>query len=92
MRIAGFEWDDENEEHVSRHGVVPAETEEVLRLGPYLRRGRLRTYLAYGPTAEGRLLLVVFRLTTRPGGVARVITARDLTRREREAWRRRKKR
>jgi len=92
MRIARFEWDEDNEEHVSSHGVDASEAEEVLRLGPYLRRGRRRTYLAYGPTADGRLLLVVLRLAaTRGGSVARVITARDLTRREREACRRRRR-
>jgi uncharacterized DUF497 family protein len=89
MRITRFEWDEGNEDHVARHGVDASEVEEVLRLGPYVRRGPQDRYLAYGPTADGRFLFVVF--VAKAGGSVRVITARDMTRRERAAYRRRKR-
>ena len=89
MRITRFEWDEFNEEHISRHGVDSSEVEEVFVVAPYLRRGRGGRYLVYGPTTDGRYLFVVFALAAR--GVARVITARDMTRRERVEYRRRKR-
>ncbi|MBI2933827.1 MAG: BrnT family toxin [Planctomycetes bacterium] len=89
MRIVRFEWDEANQEHVACHGVHSSEAEEVLRRGPYLRRGRQERYLAYGSTAHGRPLLVVF--VAKGQGCVRVVTARDMTRREREAYRRRKR-
>jgi uncharacterized DUF497 family protein len=63
------------------------EIEEVLRWDPYLRTdGESRT-LAYGATGHGRLLLVVLR---RAGlRDLRVVAARDMTEREREAYRER---
>lgn len=86
MRIARFVWDDSNEAHLGRHGVEPSEAEEAVRHKPLLRRGRYGRYLAYGSTADGRQLLVVF--VEKDSGTVRVITARDLTRRERAAARR----
>jgi uncharacterized DUF497 family protein len=85
MRIVRFDWDDANEEHIARHGVGPSEVEEVFRGHPLLRRTRQGRYLAYGPTADGRLLFVVFAIKR---AAVRVITSRDMTRRERVAFRR----
>jgi uncharacterized DUF497 family protein len=87
MRISRFEWDDGNKEHIARHGVDFSEAEEVLGLDPYIRRGRQERYLAYGPTSDGRYLFVVSKRKRR--GTIRVITARDMTRGERRAYRRR---
>jgi uncharacterized DUF497 family protein len=68
---------------------VTIEVEEVFAVAPYLRRGRGGRYLAYGPTTDGRYLFVVFALPAK--GVVRVITARDMTRRQRAEYRRRKR-
>jgi uncharacterized DUF497 family protein len=63
-----IEWDEENEEHVSRHGVAPWEVEEMVTQGafecvrhPKWRNGGryARRFLLRGRTLGGRLLLVV---------------------------------
>jgi len=70
-----------------RHGVKGIEIEEVLRWDPYLRTdGESRT-LAYGATGHGRLLLVVLRRAG-PRDL-RIVAARDMTERERDAYRER---
>lgn len=38
--IGGFDWDDANEDHIARHGVTPAEAEEVVRGRVYVKRSR----------------------------------------------------
>jgi uncharacterized DUF497 family protein len=86
VRLTRFEWDEANESHIARHGVEASEVEEVFRHDPYVRRGRHDRYLAYGATSNGRHLFVV--LVRRGKGVVRVITARDMTTRERKAYRR----
>jgi len=62
------EWDEENEEHVSRHGVSPWEVEEMITQGdfecirhPKWRKGGkyARRFLLRGRTLGGRPLLVV---------------------------------
>ena len=86
MRLGRFQWDDENVEHIARHGVDPAGAEQACRLRPKARRGRCGRYLVLGCTADGRYLLVV--LTYLGGGEARVITAREMDQRERAIYRR----
>ena len=86
MRISGFEWDDENVFHIGRHQFTPDEVEEVF-VGYYkVRRTRLKRYIALGETLDGRLAFVVFRRL--PGGLIRVITARDTDDSERRLFRR----
>ena len=87
-RIASFEWDVANVEHLARHGVHPEETEEACYNRPLILKGRRRSYLIYGRTNDGRYLLVVLRYRGR--GLARVITARDMTEAERSFCRRRR--
>jgi hypothetical protein len=89
VRPALFEWDDHNEEHVARHGVDPSEAEEVIRGRhvPARATGDLR--LAWGVTAAGRHLLVVWKKSE---GWIRVITGRDMSAREKVRFRRRMKR
>ena len=89
MRVKGFSWDEDNEEHIARHGVESWEAEEVLFNRPYLRKTREGKYMAYGIADSGRHILVVF---AREKTHVRVITARDLTEREKAAVRRRKRR
>jgi uncharacterized DUF497 family protein len=81
-----FEWDERNIEHVSRHGFAPDEVEEVFAGSHKTRRTQEPLYLAYGQTFAGRYTVVVFRLL--PRRRVRVITARDMTNKERRLWRR----
>jgi hypothetical protein len=62
------EWDEANEEHVSRHGVAPWEVEELIAQGDFqcVRHPRWRKgekyagrFLLRGRTLGGRPLLVV---------------------------------
>lgn len=84
-RISHLRWGDGAGLRGARQGVKGSEIEEVLRWDPYLRTdGESRT-LAYGATGLGRHLLVVLRRAG-PDDL-RVVAARDLTEREREAVR-----
>ncbi|MFC1621293.1 BrnT family toxin [Candidatus Omnitrophota bacterium] len=88
MWIYGFDWDGRNLEHISRHGVRDYEVEEVILFGrPIFQRSKDNTYMAFGVTQDGRYLLVVF--ATKAYGLIRVITARDMTGREKHNYRRR---
>ena len=85
MRFQAFEWDGWNVEHLARHAVEPHEAEAVCRSqATLILRGREGRYLAYGRTSAGRSLLIVIRALE--GGVARIITARDMTQRERRLY------
>ena len=64
----------------------PEEVEEVFACGCKVRRTREQLYIALGETLDGRLAFVVFRRL--PGGVIRVITARDMEDKERRLFRR----
>ena len=86
MVISGFDWDDENVYHIDRHQFTPEEVEEVFAGNYKVRRTRERLYIALGATLDGRLAFVVFR--RRPGGLIRVITARDMDQGERRLFRR----
>lgn len=86
MPISGFDWDDENILHISRHNFSPEEVEEVFIGRHWVRRARQGRYIALGETLDGRLAFVVFcRLTN---GRIRVITARDMEDKERRLFRR----
>ena len=86
MVIAGFEWDDGNIVHIGRHQFTPEEVEEVFAGDHKVRRARQKRYIALGETFDGRLAFVVFRRL--PGGLIRVITARDMDEGERRLFRR----
>ena len=86
MVISGFEWDDENIDHIDRHEFTPEEVEEVFASDHKIRRTRQRRYIALGKTLDGRLAFVVFRRL--PEGLIRVITARDMDDSERRLFRR----
>lgn len=86
MAIPGFDRDDENIAHIERHEFTPEEVEEVF-VGSYkVRRTREKRYIALGETLDGRLAFVVFRRL--PGGLIRVVTARDMEDKERRMFRR----
>ena len=87
-RVTGFDWDGGNTRNNEKHGVAQAQAEEVffnqplLMLEDLLHRDQEARYHALGKTLEGRLLHVTF--TLRGGGtLIRVISARDMHRKER---------
>lgn len=84
-RVSRLRWGDGAGLRGSRHGVKASEIEEVLRWDPYLRTDGVSRTLAYGATGLGRFLLVVLRRAGRED--LRVVAARDLTDRERDALR-----
>jgi len=71
----------------TKHGVEPDEVAEVLLGETRTRRGREGLYHVLGCTYAGRYLFVVIR--DLGGGVARVVTARDMEPHERREYRRR---
>jgi len=77
MKVTGFEWDGRNQRHIWRHRVSFVEAEEVFEGRYFYERGRDGYNLAYGVTAEGRYLFVVFFALGQ--GVIRVVTARNMT-------------
>ena len=86
MVISGFEWDDDNIEHIQLHDFAPEEVEEVFAGVYKVRRTRQSRYIALGETLDGRLAFVVFHRL--PKGVVRVITARDMETNEKRQFRR----
>jgi uncharacterized DUF497 family protein len=84
-----FDWDDANYVHIARHGVAPAEAEQIV-LGASLplesdeRSGEIR-HTELGETTEGRLLLVVWTWRRRR---IRVVTAFPANRKWRVLWER----
>jgi len=85
IKIKEFQWDEGNEEHIlRRHNVTKFEAEGVFIGDPYFKIGGDRTRYVYGQTSNGRYLFVVYLYLGE--GVARVVTARDMTRRERKLY------
>jgi uncharacterized DUF497 family protein len=91
-QIAGFDWDDGNSrKSADKHDVSQAEAESVFFSDPLIlvedakhseKEQRLH---ALGKTAEYRLLHVTFTLRQN-GTMIRVISARDMHRKERKAY------
>jgi uncharacterized DUF497 family protein len=87
----GFQWDAGNSAKIfDRHQVMPTECEELFFNRPLIvgsdeqhSRGEERFY-ALGQTDGGRLLFAVFTIRGRP---IRVISARDMSRKERRIFR-----
>ena len=81
MVIKDFEWDETNVSHIElKHGVTPEEVEELFTGRYTLLKARYGRYNALGYTLSGRLLSVIFEY--KGEGIIRVITARDMTRKE----------
>ena len=86
--IIGFDWDEGNVRKNDKHGVAQAEAEEIFFNQPLLMLDDLRhreqeaRFHALGRTLEGRLLHVTFTLRG-AGTLIRVISARDMHRKER---------
>jgi uncharacterized DUF497 family protein len=83
-----FHWNDWNEEHVQKHGVLPAEAERVVETArsPFPRMIEDDKRLVWGRGRGGRLLQVIFLLDE--DGSIYIIHARPLTEREKGRFRR----
>ena len=91
MKIQNISWDQETVDHIANHGVSPEEVEQVLFNDydiPVIMRGKENKYLTYGETGSGRLLFVVWVSRHRK---TRIVTARDMTKKEKQFYRKRKR-
>jgi uncharacterized DUF497 family protein len=91
-KCTGFEWDAGNSEKIrERHGVAQGECEEVFFNQPLLVTFDEKhsqdepRYFGLGQTTAGRPLLVVFTIR---GELIRVISAREMSHKEREIYER----
>lgn len=91
-RVEGFDWDAGNAlKSVSKHGVTPAEAEQIFFNEPLIvvtdeQHSRVeRRYHALGLTHERRLLHITFTLRSH-GTKIRIISARDMHRKERAIY------
>ena len=89
MDSVEFEWDDDNLDHLARHGISADEIEELFA-GPLLRRrgstDALDRFRALGRTAAGRYLAVVYQ--AKRGGVIRAFTGWEMSTAERTVYER----
>ena len=87
----GFDWDEGNARKNEKHGVSQSEAEEVFFNQPLLlledprHGGQESRYHALGKTHEGRRLHISFTLRE-TGTLIRVISARDMHRKERSIY------
>ena len=90
-RIEGFEWDAGNRGKNGKHGVTDGEAEQVFFGEPLLvledsrHSGTERRFHALGQTLVGRRIHVTFTLRDDNRRI-RVISARDMHRKERAAY------
>jgi len=90
LQCTGFDWDKANiEKNWLRHKVNPIECERIFFNEPLIILGdpkhsvAEKRYAAFGRTDAGRLLVAVF---TKRGKLLRVISARDMSRKERKFY------
>ena len=91
-RVIGFQWDVGNaRKSASKHGVSQAEAEQMFFNEPLLVSGDLKhsedetRFHALGRSDAGRLLHVTFTLRQQ-GTLVRVISARDMSRKEKHYY------
>jgi uncharacterized DUF497 family protein len=89
-RCKGFDWDKGNEQkNWLLYHVKKVEAEQVFFNHPLIifdtyTQNNEKRYLALGVTNKGRLLTIVF--TIRKNNLIRVISARDMSRKERSSY------
>lgn len=90
-RCTGFDWDDGNrDKNWLAHRVTTGECEQIFFRQPLIvadddtHSADEERFFALGQTGRQRLLFVVF---TMRGELIRVISARDMTKKEREVYR-----
>jgi uncharacterized DUF497 family protein len=92
-RIVGFDWDDGNARKNEKHGVSQSEAEQIffdvrfLMVADASHSGNEPRYHALGATLDGRRLHVTFTLRGDRTRI-RVISARDMHRKERQIYER----
>lgn len=90
-KIAGFDWDAGNARKNDKYGVSMAEAEQVFFNAPLLLLADAKhsqqeaRHHALGRTDDGRLLHLAFTLR-KAGSLIRVISARDMHRKERAIY------
>jgi uncharacterized DUF497 family protein len=90
-QIKGFDWDEGNARKNEKHSVSMAEAEQVFFNAPLLvledpmHSSQERRFHALGKTDDQRLLHITFTLRRR-GEKIRVISARDMHRKERSIY------
>lgn len=86
MRVAELRCDEDTKLHIwSRHRVSYEEVEEAAFLRPLVFRGREKgLYGIHGRTETGRYIVLFVRKLGK--GVARLITARDMSQTERRRY------
>ncbi|MGQ0684228.1 BrnT family toxin [Bradyrhizobium sp.] len=91
-QIVGFDWDEGNSrKSADKHDVSQAEAESIFFNDPLIlaedlrHSGREQRFNALGKTSQDRLLHVTFTLR-RSGTMTRVISARDMHRKERRFY------
>jgi uncharacterized DUF497 family protein len=89
MRIRYLEWDSANSSHIARHRVQEKEVEELCMGKFCIRRGKDKRYVFLGRSFSGRYLFLVMR--SLGAGVFRPVTARDMSTREKEFYRKKVK-
>jgi uncharacterized protein len=94
MRIEALLWPEERIEHIARHGVTPAEVEEVCFGKSFVRRAKSEganpVYYVMGQSVAGRYLFCV--IIPFPDGNAYPVTAREMTTKEKRRYRKWKNR
>ena len=81
-----FEWDDDNMDHLARHGITPDEVEWLLTR-PFVRRRGMDApdrFRALGRTADGRYLVVLYQ--AKGGDVLRPFTGWEMRPHERRLY------
>ena len=84
--LPGFDWDDANEDHILRHGVMPNEVEEAASLKNVLAAKtvkREKRWKLLGKTFAGRYLVVIFTVRRK---LFRAVTAYDMNANERRTY------
>ena len=88
-QITGFDWDEGNSrKSTQKHHVIQSEVEQIFFNQPLLllddnaHRQKEARYHALGNTDDGRQLHVTFTLRAK-GALIRMISARDMNRKER---------
>lgn len=87
---SGFEWDEHNSEKIwGKHKVTPSECEETFFNPPLIVAGDVKhsqketRFYSLGHSNAGRMLFVVFTVRQ---GLIRIISARDMNRKERKVY------
>lgn len=90
LKCAGFDWDEHNaEKNWQKHHVTPSECEEIFFNRPVVvsddvkHSERENRFYALGHSDAGRMLFTVFTIRR---NLIRVISARDMNRKERKVY------